>query len=692
MRIGIDTGGTFTDLVAFDLTQGSLAFHKVSSTPDDPSRGIIEGVVALLERAGADPEALELLVHGTTVATNAVLQRAGARVAMITTAGFRDVLHIQRQDRPRMYDLRARRAKPLVARELRLEVAERIRFDGTVAQPLDVAQLDALVEVLRQREVQAVAVGLLHSYANPEHELLVGRVLNERLPDVAVCLSHELAGEAGEYERFSTCVMNAYVQPVIQRYLERIESGLRERRVGAPLFVMKSSGGVMSAESAGRRSVETVMSGPAGGIVAGAALAKAADADAGAEAGQLNLITADMGGTSFDVGVVEGGSVPLARDTEMGGLAISVPMLDIHSIGAGGGSIGWLDAGSALRVGPRSAGAVPGPACYGRGGELPTVTDANLVLGRLGESSLLDGGMTLDVEAARRAIHDHLARQLDTSVEQTAEGMVRVVNAAMTAAIRTLTVERGLDPREFWLCPFGGAGPLHGAELAAELGIGQTVVPVAPGVNSAVGLLMTNLREDRISTFVRRISDTSGEELERLFGSLEEEAAERLSRSVNGVASSPAGASGVRLGRTLGQRYLGQRYELPVEVAAGSLDLTAAVASFHGEHARMYGYAREEHPVEVSSAWVSAEVDLQPLRLPEAAPAAVEVPAAASRQVYFDGNAVATPIFRRDALGSGASLVGPAIVEQLDSTTVLWPGQRLDVDRHGQLMIGRLER
>ena len=677
IRIGIDTGGTFTDLVAFAPDGGSLAFHKVASTPDDPARGIIRGLREIVDRIGARAEEIELLVHGTTVATNAVLQRAGARVALITTAGFRDVLQIQRQDRPRLYDLRGRRARPLVSRALRYELRERVRFDGSVQTPLDHAQLDGLIDALRREGVDAVAVGLLHSYANPAHEQAVGRALAERLPEAAVCLSHELAGEQGEYERFSTCAMNAFVQPVIARYLGRLERSLAAHGAGAPLFIMKSSGGVTSAQAAARRAVETVLSGPAGGIVAGAAVARA-DAD------YRNLITADMGGTSFDVGVVQDGAVGFARDTEMGGLAVSVPMLDLHSIGAGGGSIGWIDAGGALRVGPHSAGARPGPACYGLGGAEPTVTDANLVLGRLGAESLLGGGMAVDPEAARRALHDRLAAPLRITVEAAAEGMIRVVNTAMTAAIRRLTVERGHDPRAFALCPFGGAGPLHGAELAAELGIGRTIVPLAPGVNSALGLLMTNLREDRVATFVRRLDRTAAPDLERLFAQLEEAARA-------GLRQPAAGAGGLRLTRSLGQRYVGQRYELPVAVEPGPLQPDRIAERFHAEHERTYGYAPREHPVEVHSVWVSAEVDLQPLRLPPAPRANGRPEPAALRQVHFAGRSYETPVFRRGALAAGAALTGPAIIEQLDATTALWPGQRLQVDACGQLLLGPLE-
>ena len=679
MKIGIDTGGTFTDLVAFDSSQNVLKFHKVASSPKDPSRSIIEGIIDIIKQTGTDPAKIELLVHGTTVATNTVLQRTGSRIAMITTAGFRDILHIQRQDRPRLYDLRARRVKPLVAREYRLELEERTRFNGTIAVPLNIQQLEEIVEILRQQNTQTVAVCLLHSYVNPEHEVFVGKMLTERLPGVSVCLSHEVTGEAGEYERFSTCVMNAYVEPVIQHYLKQLEITLIQENIKAPLFIMKSSGGVMSVKSAEHQSVETVMSGPAGGLVAGSNLAKN---------GYQNLITADMGGTSFDVGVIENQTAHLARNTEMGGLAINVPILDIHSIGAGGGSVGWIDTGGSLRVGPVSAGALPGPACYGRGGDQPTITDANLVLGRLGQSSLLNGGMKLDIEIAKRVIHDKLSRQLNTTIEQTAEGMLRVVTAAMTAAIRTLTVERGLDPREYSLCPFGGAGPLHGAELAAELNIGQTVIPIAPGVNSAVGLLMTDLREDVITTFVRLIHDTSNQEIEQVFKNLEATAVKQLSLSTNNHAN-PLG--NIRLRRTLGQRYQGQRYELPVVMDQQPVDLQDAASSFHKEHLRMYGYAHQDHPVEISSIWVSAEIDLSPLIIPELVPASHKANTTTTRPVFFSGNNIETPIFKRDDLKNGTTLQGPAIIEQLDSTTVLWPGQPLKVDRYGQLVLGPLE-
>ena len=674
MRIGVDSGGTFTDVVAYDPARGRLVFHKVASTPDDPAEGIVRGALGAAERAETQAADVAMLIHGTTVATNQVLQRSGARVALITTAGFRDVLHIQRQSRPRMYDMRARRTEPLVPRELRFEVRERMRFDGTVQTPLDRAGLAAVIDAIRDAGVQAVAVGLLHSYANPRHEREIGEEVARRLPGIAVSLSHELMGEHGEYERFSTCVMNAFVQPGIERYVTRLGAGLQDAGFTAPLYVMKSNGGVMTAEAAARRCVETVLSGPAGGVVAGRAVARAR--------GAADLITCDMGGTSFDVGVIQDGDIPFARDTEMGGLALGVPMLDLHTVGAGGGSIAWLDAGNALRVGPRSAGAVPGPACYGTGGTEPTVTDADLVLGWLGTRTLLGGGMTLDREAAERAIHDRVAAPLGIGVAEAAEGIVRVINATMTAAIRKLTIERGHDPRRFALCPFGGAGPMHGAELAAELGVAETVIPLAPGVHSAAGLLMTNLREDRTRTLVRRLDAAALEELRAVLGDLEAEGREQL-RAYDGVP--PA------VSRAVGQRYLGQRYELSVPVGAELPALEDLGDRFHGLHDQRYGYRRDDHPVEVASAWVAVELDLHPLELPTVPAADAEPAPRRMRAARFAGVEREVPVYARDDLGAGCTLRGPAVIEQLDATSVVPPDHRMEVDRFGHLVVSRTD-
>jgi N-methylhydantoinase A len=673
LRLGCDTGGTFTDLVAFDEQSGHFSFHKVSSTPADPGQAIVQGWCELVERCRAPQDAVRLLVHGTTIATNAVLQREGAKIGVITTSGFRDVLHIQRQDRPRMYDLRSRRAKPLAPRHLRLELNERTLFDGSVRTPVDHSQLTGLIHQLRSECVDAVAVCFLHSYINPANELEVGRVLAKELPKVTVSLSHEVIGELGEYERFSTCAMNAYVQPVMHGYLSRLDVRLNEAGFVSPLFVMKSNGGVMSSDAAGRQSVETILSGPSGGVVAGIAMAKLHH--------NQNLITADMGGTSFDVSVIHEGRTVFARESEMGGLALAVPMLDIHTVGAGGGSIAWVDSGGSLRVGPHSAGAVPGPACYGRGGPDPTVTDANLVLGRLSPASLLGGGMALDLEAARRAIHDCVALPLGLPITTAAEGITRVVNATMTAAIRKLTVERGLDPSDFVLCPFGGAGPLHGAELASEMGIQECLVPIAPGITSAIGLLMSNLREDRVRTHIAFLGTETLPEIGRILDELSADASARL-----GFADSARSQR-----RAFGMRYHGQRYELLISVTDGKLDQLQIKADFHREHQRVYGYDRRDQLVEVASIWVSVELDLQAVAFPQVCRATTDPTPSASRQVFYSAAALETPIYSRVSLGAGATLVGPAIIEQLDATTVVWPGQRLRVDDYGQMVMGPIQ-
>ncbi len=672
IRIGIDTGGTFTDVVIHTDTTDALVIHKVHSTPDDPGRAVIEGLRLGLRHVDAGYDDIELLVHGTTVATNALLQRRGSKAAMITTAGFRDVLHIQRQSRPRLYDLRSRRAEPLIPRRLRLELTERIGPDGMIQNPIDYAQLDGIVEHLREAKVDAVAVAFLHSYENPVHELEVARVVRDRLPGVTVCTSHELARQIGEYERFSTCSVNAFIQPLMERYLGRLDATLKQEGMDAPLFVMKSNGGVIPASAAARECVQTILSGPAGGIVAGMVIARHHD--------NPNVITADIGGTSFDVAVIADGNASFARDTEIEGIALKTPMLDLHTIGAGGGSIGWIDAGNALRVGPQSAGALPGPACYGKGGNEPTVTDANLVLGRLAINSRLAGGMQLDIDAARHTIHDKLAKPLGLTVESAAEGIVRVVNANMVAAVRKLTVERGLDPRDFVLVPFGGAGPLHGAELAHECGIGQTIVPLVPGVTSAVGLLMSNLREDCVMTHIELFDGLDADRLQAMLAEVETETALRLQVTADSTSVSCSR-------RTLAIRYLGQSHDVPIPLAPGAPDVTQIAADFHRAHERMYGFSRPDQKLELVSLWVTIELDIQPLMMPRGELNSGQPEPIATRSVIFHGEPHSTPIYDRADLGVGSEFVGPAIVEQADSTTVIWPGERAAIDDFGQIIL-----
>lgn len=676
VRIAIDTGGTFTDLVLSDPDTGRLVFHKVPSTPADPSRALVEGVRELVAQAGYDRADILFLIHGTTVATNTILQRKGARTAFITTEGFRDVLHIQRQDRPHLYNMRIRRTPALVPRALRFELPERTLHDGTEALPVDRDRLEEMIEALRKDGIEAVGVGLLHSHIDPGHERSVGDVLRHELPNTTVCLSSDMSREEGEYERFSTCAMNAYVQPVMTHYLKRVNEALSESSVAAPLYVMKSNGGVTSARQAADHCVHTILSGPAGGVVAGGEIGRRLD--------RPNLITADMGGTSFDVAMIHEGAIAFSKNTEIDGLALKAPMMDIHTIGAGGGSIAWIDSGGALRVGPQSAGAEPGPACYQTGGTDPTVTDANLVLGRLSTDSLLGGAITLDPSAARRVIEEKIAAQLQCTVEEAAEGIVRVINASMTAAIRKLTVERGYDPRLFALVPFGGAGPLHGAELARELGIRDVIIPLAPGVASAEGLVFSNLRTDRIQTHVELLDRIEAETFEKMLENLTGQAIKDLSTSTEG--KKPV------ISRRAGLRYSGQGYDIPIDLPGGPIDLPSLESAFHIEHERQYGFARRDQRVQLVNVWVSAELPMADDRRRPADRTVSEPPAPRSvRPVYFSGNWIDTPIYSRTGLHPGQQINGPAVIEQLDSTTLIGPAQHACLDAWEQIAITGLD-
>lgn len=669
-RIGIDTGGTFTDLVAINTEDGRLFFHKVHSTPHDPGEALAEGVLELGRRHDFKPTAVRQLIHGTTVATNAVLERKGARTAFVTTRGFRDVLVIQRQNRPRLYDLRSRRPAPVVPRALIFEVTERLLADGSVDTPLARDELVELARRLRAEQVESVGIGFLHGYLNPAHELAARAVLAPLLPGVRLCLAHEVVRSQGEYERFSTCAINSYVQPKMQGYLDRLRRRLEESGLPSQPAIMKSNGGMTSAAVAGQRSVETLLSGPSGGVVAGLRLA--------GETGRRHLITADVGGTSFDVSLINNGQPSYASRSEIGGLALNVPMVDIHTVGAGGGSIAWIDAGGALRVGPQSAGAMPGPVCYGRGGREPTVTDANLVLGRIAAQSSLAGGMTLDLPAARTAVGG-LAGRLGLGLEECAEGIISVVNARMTAAIRKLTVERGLDPAAFALCIFGGAGPLHGAELAEELQMPEVVVPVLPGVFSALGLLLSEMREEQLQTWLQPLASSNPADLAARFAALEAEAADRL-----GVKAGEARRH--RLRRRVLLRFQGQSHTLPIDLPEGPIRTEQLARDFDAAHERLYGYTFAGDALEIVTLWAIVTLDDRP---------AVPPPYRANggpvllgeRTVHLEGRDQVVPVYQRFALAPGATLAGPAIVEQPDTTTLLLPGQSGNVDAHGNLIL-----
>jgi len=655
--VGVDTGGTFTDLVL--LQEGKIRVHKILSTPDDPSQAILQGL-ANLRMA----ENLHALVHGSTVATNAVLERKGVRTGLITTAGFRDVLEIGRQTRPKLYDLRVQKEPPLVPRALRFEVIERLNELGEVLIPLDETSLKAAIEQLLEANVEAIAICLLFSFANAAHERkLAGEA---RAAGFYVSASYEVLPEFREYERASTVVLNAYVGPLIDRYLARLEESLPRH---TSLRIMQSNGGSISNATARREAARTLLSGPAAGVVGAAFVAEAS--------GFKRAITLDIGGTSTDVALFDGAIVE-TTDGKIGGYPIKLPMIDINTVGAGGGSIAWFDLGGALRVGPGSAGAVPGPAAYGRGGTEPTVTDANVVLGRLIPEAFLGGSMSLDAAQAHTAVAA-IAERLGASPEQAALGIIRIVNANMEAAIRVISVERGFDPRNFILVAFGGAGPLHACELAAALQIPKVLIPATPGVLSALGMLVADIIKDYVRTIMIPAEEAQ-DRVEMVFAELEQQGQADLARE--GFAPEQ-----VTLERFLDLRYVGQSYEIVVPFDA---EVTEAVANFHAAHERRFGYNNPRERVQVVNVRVKAHSSpARPVLEKIDAGTHKTLTPKAFRLVIFnpaDATPQDTAVYAREELMPGLSFAGPAIVTQYDTTTVLPPGWLAEIDAYGNII------
>lgn len=690
-RLGIDIGGTFTDGVLVDEGDGAVRITKVLSTPDDQARGFMEALGRLATETGLQPAELRSILHATTVATNAVLERKGAPVALITTRGFRDVLEIGRQIRHELYNLQTEKPAPLVPRRLCFEVGERLDYRGAVLEPLDEESAAAAIDAAREAGAESLAICLLHAYINPEHERRVAAIARERHPTAVVSLSSAVAPEIREYWRASTVVINAYVAPVVRRYLGGLERRLAEGGYNAPVLIMQSSGGVAGAAAARERPVAMLESGPAAGVAAAAFFAELA--------GFADALSFDMGGTTAKAGLVLGGRPSVLPEFEAGsrmgtgatlvrgsGYPVLTPVVDLVEIGAGGGSVAWVDAGGLLRVGPRSAGADPGPACYGRGGAEPTVTDANLLLGRLSADNFLGGRLRLDVEAARAAV-ERVAAPLGLGVVEAAAGIVAIADAAMMQALRLVTVQRGHDPRELALVAFGGAGPLHAATLAAELGARAVVVPPGPGVASALGLLVTDLRFDASLTRLRPLAELRPDELEADLMALEREVDAALARE--GLPDEAR-----RIERVAELRYLGQSWRLPVPLPERPLragDLEALKAAFDEAHARRYSYAVPEEPAELVALRVTAIGKLPRPRLREPEPGGPD-PAAArtgARPVYFAaaGGMLECPIYDRYALRRGNRVVGPAVVEEMDSSTVIPPGYVAEVAAAGVMIL-----
>jgi N-methylhydantoinase A len=669
--IGVDVGGTFTDFYGVDETGGAVWLHKRASTPDDPGRAIVEGIEAFLAERDAD---VRRLAHGTTVGTNALIQRKGGRVALVTTRGFRDLLEIGRQIRPHMYDLYADFPPPLVPRERRFEVSERILADGSVHRPLDRGEVEAVILAVRESSAEACAVCFLFGYLNPAHEEAVAARLRAALPEVHLSLSSAVQPEFREYERFSTTALNAYLQPVMVRYLARLADELEARLPAAEVGINQSSGGLMSLARAAEVPIRTALSGPAAGVIGAVEVATAA--------GMPDVITLDMGGTSADVALIRGGRAAVGFDRQVADFPIRLPMVDIHTVGAGGGSIAWFDRDGLLKVGPQSAGAVPGPACYGQGGVEATVTDANLALGRLAPSGLLGGVMALHEGAARDALAP-LAERLGFTLERTAHGLLGVVAATMVRAIRTISVERGHDPRRFVLMPFGGAGPLHARDVAAALGIKRVLVPAAPGILCAQGLVVSDLKEDFVAGQRLPVLSRTEKEIGAQVAALWAAAEAWLEREEVPVAARV-------LELSLDLRYVGQNFELPVAFAVDALpDADGVRAAFFAAHETAYGYHAPDDPVEVVNFRLTARGRLYRPPLPEAVTGEATAPRPEGRRRVFFAAAAAldTPVYQRGELLPGQALVGPAVIEQLDATTLLFPGDRASVDGARNLLI-----
>ncbi len=676
-RIGVDSGGTFTDICALDEQTGAFTVWKVSSTPADPSAGITNAAVSmsslLKDRDGQAPK-FSFFGHGTTVGTNALIERRGAPTALITTEGFRDVLEIARQRRPELYNLQTMRPEPLVSRDLRFEVSERVQFDGAVLKPLDTAEVRALAAKIRLSGVQAVAISFLFSFLNPEHEQQAKAILETELPGVFISISSDVVPEFREYERTSTVVMNSYLGPIMRNYIDRLEGNLKEM-VPAGIMITQSNGGLIGANVAANQPVRTVLSGPSAGVMGAAEI--------GLRIGKGNLITFDMGGTSADVSVISDFSPRYKPMANVDGFPIKIPMIDIHAVGAGGGSIARNDHGL-MKVGPRSAGANPGPVCYNLGNLEPTVSDANVALGIVNQKHLLNGRMKIDAEASRAAVA-RLGESLGISGERAAAGILQVVTANMVNAIRAMTVERGLDPRDFSLFSFGGAGPLHSGYLARELEIKELIIPAYPGVMCAVGLLTSGLRMDFVRTHYHALSPASVSGLQQQFSELSQLAAKWFEDEV--IAPE---LQNVNVAVDL--RYAGQAYELtiPIAKATGKTTYEDLVDSFTNAHQERYGYTIPEEGIQITAvraeAFETVRREAQGVSAPKAGAAINAIEYRDILDIY-DMKSYPTPVYAKTELPQEVEIAGPCVIEQMDTTIYILNGQSAVIDRQSNVIV-----
>jgi N-methylhydantoinase A len=667
--VGIDVGGTFTDVVVYDDERRAWSLGKVPSTPANPTDGVVRGLAGL----GVTPGTSARIVHGMTIGTNAILEKKGTQVWVLTTAGFRDCLELARTNRATLYDIKTLKPASLVARQHVIELDERLRFDGTPLRPLDEDEVRAAVASIGPT-AGALAVCFLHSYVNPAHERTAAGIAATARPELFVSTSSEVLPEFREYERFSTTVLNAYVGPLVSHYLKSLAAELAARGHGGQLLIVTSTGGVASPERAARFPVHTVLSGPAGGV--------AAALHTGAALGLRNLVTYDMGGTSTDVCLIENLEAPLTGEQMIAGFPNRTPQIEINSVGAGGGSIAWLDAGGILKVGPRSAGAIPGPACYGRGGTEPTVSDANLVLRRLRPGALLAGEISLDAGRAEAALDALAARLPGLDRDRLADGIVRIAVARMVSAIKEISIARGFDPRDFALLAYGGAGPMHAALIAAELEIPRVVVPPGPGNFSAFGSLISDLRHDHVRTRLLDVRRAALSDVLAAFDEMERDACAQL--RAEGIAPDDIATQ-----RALGMRYVGQSWELAVRLPEAVESMEALEALFRAAHERRYGWSHEG-AVEIVTFRVTAIG-----RVPKPAMPALDGGASVAdarvetRDVHFDGDWLPVPVYDRARLPAGGQLDGPALIEEMGAVTVVPPGWRGAVGALAELTLTR---
>lgn len=681
VRIGVDIGGTFTDVTVLDEAEGNVTIAKVPSRRSDPGGALLDAVETGLKAANVDAASVNMLVHGTTIVTNAVLENKLPKTALVTTEGFRDILEIGRHFRPDMYDLQQDRAAPVIPRNRRYGLAERTAADGEVLVRPEQAEFSKLLESIKADNVEAVAICFLNSYVNPENEAQVLKWLTEQMQDVSVSASYDVCREMREFERISTVSVNAAAMPLVAKYLSEITPNIRKVLPNAKVLLMQSNGGSLTVEAAKAFPARILTSGPAGGALAVQRMSKATK--------YPNLLGVDMGGTSTDICLIQNGEVTMTTEAEVANRPIKLPMIDINTIGAGAGSIAWLDEAKGLHVGPHSAGSDPGPVAYSKGGTESTVTDANIVLGRLLPQYFASGRIALDIEASRKAIKEKIGDPLGMSIEEAAQGIIRIANANMERAVRVSSAEKGFDPRMITMVAFGGAGPMHAAALGRAAGMPTVLVPGQPGVFSAVGLVMADIRHDFVQTRILRGDQITPDSLKQIYSSLEE-----LGCSALEADAVPADKQGIT--RTADLHYVGQAYEINVTLPEGEIDealIKVIFDKFHAQHNQLYAHCHPHKTIEFVSGRLTAtgSMSAPPLRKFKAADGAssATLKTEGTHPIYFEevGKYVDTPIYARETLFPGVEVDGPAVVVQLDTTIIIHPGQSATVDDHANLLI-----